>query len=333
MSIAGPLIDRFGRLHTDLRVSVTDRCNIRCLYCMPAEGVLFRPHAEILSFEEIERFVRVAARLGIRKVRLTGGEPLVRKGICRLVRMVAAVPGIDDLAMTTNGILLDQYAELLKVAGLQRVNVSLDTLDPGQFSRISRRDELARVLAGIEAACRAGFRQIKLNVVALRGQTEAEVVPLARFARKHGLELRFIEFMPLDADERWTGESVLSGGEILALLADGIGPLEPVSEPESRAPATRYRFVGGGGSIGLICTVSRPFCDRCGRLRLTADGNLRNCLFSTAHWDVRALVRSGASDEQLATLIHDAVCGKKERHGSDAGELASTDCPMYQIGG
>jgi len=330
---AGPLIDSFGRVHTDLRVSVTDRCNMRCFYCMPTGGVAFKPHDAILTFEEIERFVRVAVRLGIRRVRLTGGEPLVRKRIRRLVEMVAAVPGIDDLAMTTNGILLGQHAEALRAAGIQRLNVSLDTLDPRRFEEIARRDELPQVLSGIEAACRAGFRQVKLNVVAIRGRTEADVVPLARFALSRGLELRFIEFMPLDGDDRWRADMVLPAPEILRRLADGIGPLERVVEPDSHSPATLYRFVEGGGRIGLIRTVSRPFCDRCSRLRLTAEGKLRNCLFSREEWDVQALLRSGGSNEELAALVRAAVGAKRECRGTDAGELARADRPMYQIGG
>ncbi|NQT16880.1 MAG: radical SAM protein, partial [Planctomycetes bacterium] len=211
MSSTGPLVDRFGRVHADLRISVTDRCNLRCDYCMREEGVTFRSHDEMLTFEEIGRFVSVAAGLGIREVRLTGGEPLVRKGICGLVEMLAAVPGIDDLAMTTNGILLPEYAEPLKAAGLDRLNISLDTLSRSEFLRISRRDELPNVLAGIMAAHRVGFRQIKLNALAIRGRTEREVVPLAEFARRYGMELRFIEFMPLDGDVRWEPDQVLSG--------------------------------------------------------------------------------------------------------------------------
>lgn len=332
LSITNPLVDRFGRLHTDLRVSVTDRCNIRCRYCMPAKGVSFRSHGEILTFEEIVRFVAVAAGLGIRKVRLTGGEPLVRKQVCELVEMLAAVPGIDDLAMTTNGILLSQYAGALKDAGLHRLNISLDTLSRSKFQRISRRDELPRVLEGIAAARRAGFRQIKLNALAIRGQTEEDIVPLARFARQHGMELRFIEFMPLGADDQWEGGQVLSGGEILNMLSDALGPLEPLYQDESHAPATQYRFLDGGGRVGLINTLSEPFCHRCSRLRLTAEGRVRNCLFSSEEWDARAVMRGGGTDEQLAQLIRQAVCAKKER-GSQSDRLARVDRTMHQIGG
>ncbi len=333
MSITGPLVDRFGRVHTDLRVSVTDRCNLRCVYCMGEQGVRFRPHDEILRFEEIRRFVEVAARLGIREVRLTGGEPLVRKEVCRLVEMLAAVPGIDDLAMTTNGILLSQYAEALKAAGLHRLNVSLDTLDRRQFERISRRDGLPQVLEGIAAACRVGFRQIKLNALAVRGQTEQEVVPLAKFARQHGLELRFIEFMPLDVQNEWNGDRVLPGQQVLDTLTAAFGPLEPVTQHSPSAPASQYRFVGGGPPIGLITTVSAPFCERCSRLRLTAEGKLRNCLFSQEEWDARAVLRAGGSEQRLAELIREAVWAKPQQHGSESGQLARTGRSMHQIGG
>jgi len=333
VSITGFLVDRFGREHTDLRISVTDRCNIRCVYCMREDGVEFRPHCEILAFEEIRRFVEVSARLGIREVRLTGGEPLVRKGVCRLVEMLARVPGVDDLSMTTNGVLLSEYAEPLKAAGLDRLNISLDTLDRQKFHQITRRDELSSVLDGIAAACRVGFQKIKLNALAIRDQTDAEVVPLARFAREHGIELRFIEFMPFDADDQWKADRVLTGEEILALLTEAFGPLEPVARDGSRAPASQYRLPGGGPAIGLISTVTDPFCEHCSRLRLTAEGKLRNCLFSTEEWDARAVLRDGGSDEQLARLIRDAVGAKKEKHGSDSGRFARTDRSMHQIGG
>jgi cyclic pyranopterin phosphate synthase len=333
VSIAGPLVDRFGRTHTDLRISVTDRCNLRCLYCMPASGVEFHPHAAMLTFEEIERFLRVAVRLGIRKLRLTGGEPLVRKGVCDLVRMLAAVEGLDDLAMTTNAILLPEHADRLRAAGLERLNVSLDTLDRRRFEEISLRDDLPRVLEGIEAARRAGFSPIKLNAVAVRGRSENDIAPLARFALERDMPLRFIEVMPLDGDDRWTGRMVLSGREILEILTREIGPLEPAGPAGSRAPATEYRFVREGGRIGIIGTVSEPFCSRCSRLRLTAEGQVRNCLFSREDFDARAVLRGGGSDEALADLVHAAVRGKKERHGTDVGLVAPTEHAMHQIGG
>lgn len=333
MSITGPLVDRFGRVHSDLRISVTDRCNARCTYCMPEGGVPFRPHAEILTFEEIHRLARVVAPLGIREIRLTGGEPLVRKDVCRLVEMLSAVPGIDDLAMTTNGILLPRYAQALKAAGLDRLNVSLDTLDRRRFCEISRRDELPRVLEGIASARRAGFRKIKLNALAIRGYTEQEVVPLTRFAQRHDMELRFIEFMPLDGDDHWNRQQVLPGEEILGILTEAIGPLEPVAEAGSPAPAVQYRFATGGPPIGLIQSVSHPFCRRCSRLRLTAEGQVRNCLFAVEEWDARAILRAGGTDQDLAELIRAAVWAKQARHGSESGRWARTDRSMHQIGG
>jgi GTP 3',8-cyclase len=329
----GQLIDAFDRVHTDLRISVTDRCNIRCAYCMPAEGVAFRGHTAIMSFEEIERFARVAAGLGIHDVRLTGGEPLVRKGICGLVKLLAAIPGIDDLAMTTNGVLLSEMAEDLKAAGLDRLNISLDTLDREKFQKISRRDELPRVLEGIEAARRAGFQNTKLNALAIRGQAEEDVVPLALFAKEYDLELRFIEFMPLDGDDRWSGERVLSGSEIIEMLTEAVGPMELVSKADSPAPAVRYRFLDGGPAVGVINSVSQSFCGRCSRLRLTSGGKIRNCLFATEEWDARELLASGGTDEQLAELICRAVAAKKEEHGTDNGAFAKPDRTMHQIGG
>ena len=333
MSDHGQLVDSFHRVHTDLRISVTDRCNLRCTYCMPAEGVAFREHDAIISFEEIERFARVAAGLGIREIRLTGGEPLVRKGICGLVRLLAAIPGIEDLAITTNGILLPETADELKAAGLHRLNISLDTLDREKFQRISRRDELPRVLDGIEAALRAGFQKTKLNALAIRGQAEDDVVPLALFARERDLELRFIEFMPLDGDDRWSGDRVLSGVEIIKILSEAIGPMQPVDQPDSHAPATRYRFLDGGPPVGVINSVSQSFCAACSRLRLTSGGKIRNCLFATQEWDARKLLRSGCTDQQLADLICQAVAAKKEEHGTDNGQFAKPDRTMHQIGG
>jgi GTP 3',8-cyclase len=333
VSTPGTLVDAFGRPHSDLRVSVTDRCNIRCVYCMPAEGVEFKPHSAILTFEEIERFVRVIAGLGVRRLRLTGGEPLVRRGVCRLVKMLAAVPGVDEVTMTSNGVLLTESAGELRSAGVTRLNVSLDTIDREKFRQITRRDDLPKVLEGIAAAQRVGFTQIKLNAVAIRQQSEDDVVPLARFARENGFELRFIEFMPMDGGARWERSRVLPGEEILRLLAAGIGPLEPIVSGDSRAPATEYRFADGLGRVGVIASVSEPFCDRCGRLRLTAEGMLRNCLFSTDDWDVKSLLRSGADDETLASLVRRAVLAKRRQRGTSQGHFAETRQAMHEIGG
>ena len=333
MTIAGPLVDCCGRVHTDLRISVTDRCNIRCYYCMPAEGVEFRPHEDILTYEEIERFVRVLTQMGVRKVRITGGEPLVRKNIPRLVEMLARIEQIEDLALTTNGILLDSCAKPLKAAGLKRLNISLDTLDRKKFEEITRRDELPRVLEGIAAAKQAGFETIKLNALAIRGLTEDQIVPLTLFAREHGLQVRFIEFMPVDADRQWDKTQVLSADEILKILAEQIGPLEPVQGNGSRAAATEYQFLDHGDRIGLVRSVTSPFCSHCGRLRLTADGKLRNCLFSDQQWDIRSPLRAAATDQQLAELAHSAVRAKQQIRGANHGHFAQPDRSMHQIGG
>ncbi|MBX7073307.1 MAG: GTP 3',8-cyclase MoaA [Pirellulales bacterium] len=327
------LVDSFGRVHTDLRISVTDRCNIRCFYCMPAENVRFRPRDEILSLEEMARFARVVARLGVRTIRLTGGEPLVRKNIAQLVRLLTAIPGIEEVALTTNGLLLEEQAQELKQAGLGRLNVSLDTLDPARFRLISRRDGFERVLAGLFAAQRVGFQRIKLNTVAIRGITEPDIVPLGRFAREHGMEVRFIEFMPLDADAAWQNDRVIPGDEILARLTDGIGPLEPLPVIDPSQPATDYRFADGLGRIGFINPVTQPFCQACDRLRITAEGQVRNCLFSTVEWDARALLRGDATDEEIAQLVSDCVAAKRRGHGINSDEFVKPDRAMFQIGG
>ncbi len=328
-----PLVDRFGRVHGNLRISVTDRCNIRCFYCMPNENIRFKPREEILTFEEITRFVRALARVGIHKLRLTGGEPLVRQDLAGLVRSLSQIPGIEDLALTTNGILLAEQARELREAGLQRVNISLDGLSEETFRAIARREGLERVLDGIFAAQEAGFDKIRLNAVAIRGLTEAEVVPLGAFARQHALELRFIEFMPLDAENRWQTEQVLEGSEIRRLLEAEFGPLEPLPVADPSQPARDYQFIDGRGRIGFINPISQPFCHDCNRLRITAEGQVRNCLFSTAEWDARALLRGGATDEELIGLVRDCVREKKIGHGIDTPDFIKPERAMYQIGG
>ena len=328
-----PLIDHFGRVHTSLRISVTDRCNIRCFYCMPNENVQFRPRQEILTFEEIVRFVRIVAARGVSKLRLTGGEPLVRSDLVHLVEQLACIAGIQDIALTTNGILLDEFAAPLKAAGLTRVNISLDTLSEETFRRIARRDGLDRVLAGIEAARQAGFQQIRLNAVAIRGITEPEVVSLTQYALDRDLQMRFIEFMPLDAEQQWQHEQVLSGEDIRRTLEDAIGKLEPQERPDASQPASDFRFEDGRGTVGFINPVSEPFCDQCNRLRLTAEGQLRNCLFSTVEWDARELLRGGADDECIAELVQDCVRAKKPGHGIDEPGFLRPQRAMYQIGG
>ena len=327
------LVDTFGRLHDNLRISVTDRCNIRCFYCMPEHEVRFVPRAEILSFEEIERFAGIAARLGISKLRVTGGEPLVRKDLPKLVARLNRVEGIRDLALTTNGVLLEEQAGALYEAGLRRINIHLDTLDRERFLRIMRRDELGRVLAGIHACRRLGYDPIKINAVAVKNLVEPDIVPLARFGREHGLEIRYIEFMPLDAQGIWRRGDVLRAGDILALLEREIGPLEEIPGRDPRAPALEYRFADGTGRIGFIASVSRPFCLNCNRIRLTADGKLRYCLFALEEFDVKGSLRSGASDAEIAGLIRSTVAKKWLGHEINTAKFVPPPRPMYAIGG
>jgi cyclic pyranopterin phosphate synthase len=328
-----PLIDQLGRVHTSLRISVTDRCNIRCFYCMPNENVQFVPRAELLSFEEITRFVRVIAQMGVRRLRLTGGEPLMRSDLPRLVEQLAAVSGVDDLALTTNGMLLSEQAAALRKAGLRRINISLDTLREDVFQKISRRPGLDRVLAGIAAAQDAGFERIRLNAIAIHGLTEDEIVPLARFARERRLELRFIEFMPLDAEQHWQSTDVLDGETIRRILEAEFGALVPIGRDHPSQPASDFQYADGSGRIGLIRPVSQPFCGDCDRLRLTAEGQVRNCLFSTAEWDARAILRSGGSDDELAQLVRDCVWAKAPAHGIGTSDFVRPERAMYQIGG
>jgi cyclic pyranopterin phosphate synthase len=327
-----PLVDGHGRHIGDVRVSVTDRCNFRCQYCMPAEGLPWLERDAVLSFEEIERLVRLLAEMGVRDVRLTGGEPLVRKDFADLVARLAAVPGVEDLSITTNGYLLERDAEALVRAGAQRFNVSIDSLQRDRFFEMARRDALPQVLRGLEAL--AAFPQahpIKVNAVAMRGFTEDEVLPFARFAREHPYEVRFIEFMPLDADQAWTPESVLTGEEIRALIHAEF-PLEP--EPrEPSATARVYRFADGQGRIGFINPVSEPFCGDCNRIRLTAEGRLRTCLFSLRETDLREPLRSGAGDAEIETLIRDAVWRKELKHQVNEPGFVQPARTMSAIGG
>ncbi|MGB8852569.1 MAG: GTP 3',8-cyclase MoaA, partial [Pirellulales bacterium] len=338
MTGAGPLLDSFGRVHTDLRISVTDRCNLRCTYCMPLE-VAFKPREELLSFEEIARVARVAARLGIRTIRLTGGEPLVRRDVPELVKQLVAIEGIDEVALTTNGLLLAEQAAALRQAGLARLNVSLDALREDVFETLARRRGLQEVLAGLAAAKRAGFEPgqgaapIRINAVSIRGLTESEIVPLAEFCRREQFHLRFIEFMPLDAEEGWSKTQVLSGREVRQLLEREVGLLVPLAEGDPGQPAIDYEWAAGGGRVGFIDPVTQPFCGRCDRLRLTADGQFRNCLFSTTEWDVRAVVRGGGNDDEIARLLRACVAAKKAAHGIDTPTFERPARAMYQIGG
>jgi len=327
------LIDTFGRIHDSLRVSVTDRCNIRCFYCMPETAVKFERPEKLLSFEEIERFVSIAARLGVRKVRVTGGEPLVRKDVSTLVRRLGVMEGIQDLALTTNGVLLAEHAAELYDAGLRRINIHLDTLDRERFKKITRRDDLGRVLEGIEACRRLGFGPIKINVVAVKNLIEPDIVPLARFGRERDIEIRYIEFMPLDAQGLLDRGRVLMADDIIAMLEREIGPLEAIPDADPRAPATEYRFADGIGRVGFIASVSRPFCLNCNRLRLTADGQLRYCLFAVEETDIRGLIRGNASDEEIAEAIGGSVRAKWLGHEINSSRFVAPPRPMYSIGG
>ncbi|HYY64157.1 MAG TPA: GTP 3',8-cyclase MoaA [Gaiellaceae bacterium] len=326
------LRDSWGREIKSLRISVTDKCNFRCRYCMPAEGLEWLERDELLTFEEVARLVRILARMGVDEIRLTGGEPLVRRDLPNLVRMLAATPGVRDLSLTTNGVLLDRFAGPLVDAGLRRVNVSLDSLSHVRFAEITRRDALDRVLAGLEAAERyPELRPIKVNCVAIRGFTEAEVPALAELARRKPYVVRFIEFMPLDADEVWRGDDVLTGDEIRALIEER-WPLEELPAKPS-STARRFRFADGAGEIGFINPVSEPFCSTCDRIRLTADGQLRTCLFSRREWDLKTPLRDGTSDERLVELIRFAVAHKELKHKINDPGFVRASRSMSQIGG
>ena len=331
MPTEGPLVDRFGRVHDDLRLSVTDRCNLRCVYCMPAAGMTFLPRAEILSFEEITRVARVARDLGVRSVRLTGGEPLVRRGISDLVARIAAL-GFDDVALTTNAMLLSPMARRLASSGLRRVNISCDSLRPERFSAIRRRGTLDVVLDAMGAAEDAGLIPIKVNVVLLRGRNDDEIIDFAAFARDTGRIVRFIEYMPLDAEGTWERTLLVPGREVVERVG-AVWPLEAVQQHGDPAPADRYRFSDGKGEIGVISAVTEPFCGTCNRLRLTADGAIRNCLFSDAEHSVRDVLRDGGSDADVALLLRRAVWGKLPGHGINEPDFLRPRRSMSMIGG
>jgi GTP 3',8-cyclase len=327
------LIDNFGRLHDSLRISVTDRCNIRCFYCMPEEAVQFAPRQEILTFEEIERFVRVAVSLGVNKLRFTGGEPLLRRDLPKLIERLAAIPGIHDLALTTNAVILKQHAQALCDSGLRRLNIHLDTLDRERFKQITRRDDLARVLAGIDEAVRVGFQKIKLNIVAVKGLIEPDIVPIALYCRQRGFEPRYIEFMPLDSQSIWDRGKVLLADDIAAMLSREISPLVEDPDRDLRAPATDFIYADGKGKVGFVASVSKPFCLNCNRLRLTSDGKMRYCLFAIEETDVKDLLRSGAPDEAIAAAIRQNVSEKWIGHEINSAKFIPPPRPMYSIGG
>ena len=324
-----PLADTHGRIHRDLRISVTDRCNLRCTYCMPEEGMEWQPRHELLSFEEIERVARVlVTHFGIDAIRLTGGEPTLRAHLPVLVERLAALG--TDLSITTNATTLDRTAGDLAEAGLRRVNVSLDSLRRDRFQELTRRDDLPKVLAGIEAALAAGLAPVKLNVVAMRGVNDDEVVDLAAFGRERGIGVRFIEFMPLDASGAWERDAVVSQAEIVDAI-DAVFPLEPLAR--GSAPATLWRYRDGRGDVGVIPSVTQPFCGDCDRIRLTSDGKLRTCLFATDETDLRALVRGGASDDDIAAVVAAAVGEKGPGHLIGQPAFIRPRRSMSQIGG
>ncbi len=325
-------MDGHGRRISDLRVSVTDRCNFRCQYCMPADGLPWLDREEILRFEEIERLVRVFAAMGVTDLRLTGGEPLVRREFPRLLGMLAGVPGLEDISLTTNGYLLERDADALVAAGLKRVNVSIDSLQRDRFFQMTRRDSLPQVLRGLEAIARhPEVRPIKVNAVALRDFTEEEALPFAEFARSTSFQVRFIEFMPLDGDHAWTQDQVLTGEEIRAIV-HAVHPLEEVPR-EAHSTARVFRFVDGHGELGFVNPVSEPFCGDCNRIRLTADGKLRTCLFSIHETDLRAVLRGGASDAEVEQTVRDAVWRKELKHHVGEAGFRQPARTMSAIGG
>jgi GTP 3',8-cyclase len=327
-----PLVDRFGRVHTDLRVSLTDRCNLRCTYCMPAEGLAWLPRAEVLTDDEVVRLVRIAIRrLGITKIRLTGGEPLLRRGLPGLVARLSGLDPTLDLSLTTNRIGLARSAAALREAGLRRVNVSLDTLRPERYAAITRRDRLTDVLEGLRAAGAAGLAPIKVNAVLVRDVNDDEIADLAAFAVEHGYRMRFIESMPLDAQEAWDRDRMISAEEILNRLGERF-ELDPIGRQDN-APAEEWRIVGTDAVIGVIASVTRAFCGSCDRVRLTADGQLRNCLFATEESNLRALLRGGADDGAIEHAWRVSVAGKGPGHAINSTAFRRPERPMSAIGG
>ncbi|MEV0587768.1 GTP 3',8-cyclase MoaA [Nonomuraea sp. NPDC050310] len=328
------LKDTFGRVSTDLRVSLTDKCNLRCTYCMPPEGLDWLPNAKLLTADEIVRLVRIGVEmLGITEVRYTGGEPLIRRELVDIVRRTAELRPRPQISLTTNGIGLSRLAVPLKDAGLDRVNVSLDTLDRDHFKRLTHRDRFDDVIAGLAAAHTAGLRPVKVNAVLMRGINEGEAVPLLRFCLEQGYELRFIEQMPLDAQHGWDRASMVTADEILDLLSGSFDLAPDDAEERGSAPAERFVVDGGPARVGVIGSVTRPFCGSCDRVRLTADGQVRNCLFATEESDLRAALRGGASDEELAERWIVAVRGKRAGHGIDDPSFLQPNRPMSAIGG
>lgn len=329
-----PLVDSYGRRIKSMRISITDKCQFRCTYCMPAEGLPWLKKAEILSYEEIVRIARVSAGIGIEQIRLTGGEPLVRRDIPDLVRQLREIDSLRSLSLTTNGILLKQLARPLAEAGLTRINVSLDSLVREKFAQITRRDQLSRVLEGLEELENyPSIHPIKVNAVAVRGFSEEEVLDFVRLARRKAYVMRWIEFMPLDADQIWRKEDILTGAELKAIIEAEYGPLVPITTGDRSETARRYTFSDGIGEVGFINPVSEPFCANCDRIRLTADGQLRTCLFATEETDLRAILRSDASDEALEQTIRQAVWNKELKHYIGDKRFKRANRSMSMIGG
>ena len=327
------MLDRFGRIHTNLRISVTDVCNFRCIYCMP-EDMTFMPDAALMTFDEILHLARIFVALGANKVRITGGEPLVRPGVPALIRQLTQLEGLKDISLTTNGIGLIKQAQALYDAGLRRINVSLDTLNEEKFEQMTRRKVLSRVLEGLKAAHKCGFNPIKINAVAMRGFTDDEIVDLATFARQNDYQLRFIEFMPLDADDVWGRNMYIPGKEIIGKI-NAVYPLTPVTQDGDAKSDTaqRYRFSDNGNEVGVISSVSEPFCENCNRVRLTADGKLRTCLFSLTETDLLTPLREGVPDKAIMELILDAVAQKEAGHKINAADFIKPERNMSRIGG
>ena len=326
------LIDGMGRTIVNLRISVTDRCNFRCTYCMPADNVEFMDRSSLLSFEEIQRVAQIVSRMGITRLRLTGGEPLMRKNLPVLIKMLSEIDGIDDIAMTTNAYFLKDQAQSLKDAGLKRLNVSLDALDPEKFRDVNRRDCLQSVLDGLDMARKVGFKSIKINAVAVRNFSETEIMGLIEMGRSEGFEIRFIEFMPLDSDKVWERDKVLFGHEIIDLIKENY-ELIPIDNSLEIGPASEYNFADGKGKVGIITAVSNPFCDHCNRIRMTADGKLRTCLFSTNETDLKELIRSGATDENIIEALNQAVLIKESGHKINLDDFERPTRAMHAIGG
>jgi cyclic pyranopterin phosphate synthase len=328
-----PLEDRFGRRIENLRISVTDRCDLRCFYCIPDEDIEWLPREGLLSLEELARVARLAVELGIRKIRITGGEPLLRKNLPRLVELIASLPGLDDLALTTNGTQLARLAGPLARAGLKRVNVSLDSLDPATFREMTRRDLHGRVMSGLDAAEAAGLLPVRINTVLVRGRNDHEVVDFAGLARERGFEVRFIEFMPLEHGNRWGTDVMVPGHEARERIEE-VFPLQPREGRDPHAPSRDWVFADGApGVVGFIDSVTEPFCAECNRIRLTADGKLRTCLFSLREHDLRSVLRSGADDGEVVQRLRDAVETKEKKHHITDGMFVKPERTMSAIGG